>query len=134
VALRHHRQEGIFQIGRSLNWRDGYKISLIGHWKCRHLYTKSAAAHGYQSLSRYTERARRKNLIETVADFRRCELSHSLLIQIKALAISETTLVMRWMRDNMDESVDEIRDGLVSIVPHQLFLLLDKPFMPTSPR
>jgi hypothetical protein len=81
-------------------------------------------AHGYQSISRYTERARKSNLIETVASYKRQDVSRKLLFQINALSLVESTCVMRWMRNDFRATVDEMTASLESIVPAELHELL----------
>ncbi|MDR0513560.1 MAG: TetR/AcrR family transcriptional regulator, partial [Coriobacteriaceae bacterium] len=112
-------QMGIFQIGRSLNWREGYFISLHGHFEHRLLYKNVAKVRGFQALSRYSERARKENLVHTIVDHCHRELSKELLFQVSALAIAETTLAMRWMSDGFSESPSEMAELLESIVPKE---------------
>jgi AcrR family transcriptional regulator len=117
---------GIFQIGRTLSWYDGYYLTCSGHRDLRHLYCKIASARGYQSLPRYSERVRKENLIHTVVDYHKLALTKSLLFQISALAVSETTLACRWMRDGMQASPTEMAEMFVQIVPPELGRIFDR--------
>jgi hypothetical protein len=118
---------GIFEIGRTLNWFDGYFMTCSAHRQLRHLYGYAAKTRGYHSLPRHSERVRKENLIHTIVDYRHHELNRRLLFQVSALALAETSMAIRWMRDGMDESPSEMAQMLTSIVPIPLFELLEVP-------
>lgn len=120
-------QMGIFEIGRTLDWHDGYFISIKGHHEHKHLYSNVTKSRGYQSLSRYSERVRKENLIHTIVDYHHRELSKELLFQISALAIAETTMVTRWMRDGLPGRPDDLAQLLTAIIPRELYELLNRP-------
>lgn len=117
--------KGIFEIGRSLNWQQGYLHTMQEQYNLKDLYHHAAYSKGYHSVPRYVERMRIENLKETLTDYVECELEQELLFQIAAIALLESTLITRWMRDEMKEEPLEMAELMISSVPPRLYALLN---------
>lgn len=115
---------GLFEIGRSLSWHEGFLFTIQGHKDFERLYIQASRAKGYNSLGRHAERARKENLIETITKHKSIELTDELLMQITALSISETMIMTRWMKKGMAKSPLEMADLLITIIPCGLYNLL----------
>lgn len=115
---------GIFEIGRTLPWREGLLFTIQGHKDFEQLYVQASRAKGYNSLSRHAERARKDNLVETISKYKKVELTDELLIQVDALSISETMIMMRWMKKGMTKCPTKMADLLISTIPCGLYNLL----------
>lgn len=115
---------GIFEIGRTLSWYEGLLYTIQGHHDFQRLFVQASRATGYNSLSRHAERARRHNLIETVTKYKHAELSDELNMQIVSLSISETMIMMRWMKKGMAKSPAEMARLITTTIPCDLYELL----------
>ena len=64
-------------------------------------------------------------MTETLVYHRGIAISDRISFQIRALVAMEVTYVLRWLKEGMPLSVDEMADGLDEIVPPDLKAVLN---------
>ena len=119
--------EYLREIGRSFNWKDGYRLNTNEFLKYKNLYQAAFRDRGYQSLFKYAKRDRSDSLHATLVDYLHIQIDEELEFQIQALADVEVGAVSRWFKDGMTIDVDTFCGYLEKLVPQRLHDLLDAP-------
>ena len=118
---------GTDKIGRTLSWREGYYITEAAIAERYDFYVNVAKSKDDKSLDNFAPRMRRDTLTETVVDYRHATLTERLKVQIDAVSRMETYLLPHWHYGAYDMPLDAICDLLASMVPKELFDLLNTP-------
>ncbi|MGV8083078.1 MAG: TetR/AcrR family transcriptional regulator [Coriobacteriia bacterium] len=120
-------KEGIDQIGRTLNWFEGHLITTKGFMEYRPLFNGASFALEFSAARPTFIRHRQETLSETVTEYKHVELTERLAFQIEAVANMEAVMPGRWEAGKYHFSLKELCDLLVSLVPRELFGLLNEP-------
>ena len=120
---------GVAQIGRTLTWEQGHIISTTGYLQFCDILKKAFSSKDYNGLQLYSPRRRERNIYRTLEKYKKVELTKLLQAQTVALAAGETVLFSRYIIEEKDPNVDDFVKILVSIVPKQLYDLLEEPIV-----
>lgn len=121
---------GTAKIGRTLSWREGYYITEAAIAEHFDFYVNAAKSKDYNAIDSYAPRMRRETLTETVVDHRKQKLTERLKFEIDATVQLETYLMPHWHYGAYDVSLETACEWLASMVPHELFELLNTPLKP----
>jgi AcrR family transcriptional regulator len=119
--------EGIYQTGRSLNWYDANLVTTQIFLDIKSFMSKVALSEDYNSIASYGRRRRRETLIETIVDYKHEKLTDELRFQVRYYALAETSAMRDWYIYSQEDSAEHISRLLESIVPGDLYRLLDSP-------
>lgn len=125
--IEHYFNVGSFQIGRTLSWHDGHLITLSGLKRASEFFHKLEVPNGCLPLKRYGTKAHADNLRETLTVYRNIELTDRLDFQIDTFARTRTHITVRWIAAGMNLPVETFVDYTNSVVPPELFGLLEMP-------
>jgi AcrR family transcriptional regulator len=118
---------GIARIGRTLTWEQGHRISTSGFLHHRPLLSKAFQSMDYNGLAMYSPRRRENNLVQTLSEYKKVEITPRLHAQIIALSVGEAAYFHRYLVENNSPKLDELVDALMGIIPPQLYKLLKEP-------
>lgn len=118
------------EIGRTLTWRQGYRLNTREVLKVGDLYKAAFASRGYQSLFSYSKRRRTKSMTCTITDYHAVRLDDELEFQMYALAEAEVGCISHWFKTGMPYGADVMCGYLEGIIPNRLYDLLNKPVDP----
>lgn len=117
----------MFQIGRSLSWHDGIYLHT-SLWDAKKDFQYGFAQSSSYSATRvYAARVFVKALKTTVTDYRKEELTDKLMFQIICASEEIHSAANRRVLRGFDLTPGEFADYATSIVPRDLFELLDTP-------
>lgn len=120
-------ETGVTQIGRTLSWHRGHYITTSGIVQQRDVFVAAAQSNDYNAINSYSERKREDMLIETLTAYQGIALTPNLRAQAIALAAGERAVMARLMKEGDYPPINEIVDCLISIVPRELYIALEKP-------
>jgi len=118
---------GVARIGRTLTWEQGHRISTSGYLHYQPLLSKAFQSMDYNGLATYSPRRREDNLYETLTEYKKVEITPRIQAQIIALSVGEAAYFHQYIANNSSPKLDEVVDALMSIVPPQLYKLLEEP-------
>ncbi len=122
--------KGLNQIGRTLSWYEGYYISEAEFAEMRDFYCRVGKTGNYNALDIYAVRARIESITETLTRFDHVTLTPKLIFQIQAVSNCEVVMMPKWHYGEINATLEELCTYMVSMVPHDLFALLDTPLNP----
>lgn len=122
--LDHLYEDILSQAGRTCTFREANCRMLSEVKRLKHLYVAAAKLSSSQSLALFAQGRRERDLTETLVYHRGIAISDRMSFQIRALVAMEVTYVLRWFKEGMPLSVDEMADGLDEIVPPDLKAVL----------
>lgn len=119
---------GLDQIGRTKNWHDGISYSVYNLANHRaFLCSANKTKHSMEKPAEIAYRHRRTTLEETVTKWMHVELTMRLKYQIDEWAYYSTHIAQAWYCKELDCREEEYVHLLESLVPSELFLLLNEP-------
>ena len=124
-------ENGIDQTGRTLNWLEGHLITTQGMHKYQQLFVKAGQTRDYDGGAPYFIRHRKRNLTETIVDYKKMELTKSLSFQIEALPYIEKNMSNNFEEGLYDLTVSEYCELITDCVPRELFEALNEPVNPS---
>lgn len=125
---------GIDEIGRSLTWFEGHLITTKQFVQYRALLNSGGRLDGYNAGVPTFIRHRQENLMETLVDIQKKELTQRLQFQIEALPHSEYYMTDKFLRGDFGNMrIKQFCDLVISLVPHDLYEALETPAIPTDP-
>ena len=129
--LRVYSSEGLDQIGRTLTWREGLHYSISNLHK-HHTFISAAnrTKHALEAPQEVTCKHRQEILLETIEQYKKVEVTEKLAFQVEAWACLSTQIAAKWYREEFPYSPQQYADYLESVVPSELYLLLNKPANP----
>lgn len=129
--LRIYSSEGLDQIGRTLTWREGLRYSISNLYR-HHVLIAAAnrTKHALEAPQEVTYRHRQEILLETIEQYKRVEVTEKLAFQVEAWARLSTQIAAKWYREELPYSPQQYADYLESVVPSELYLLLNEPANP----
>ena len=130
--VRYCASLGTSKIGRTLSWREGYYITEAAIAEYFDFYVNVTKSKDYNSVDNFAPRFRREVLTETVVEHRHVKLTEKLKAEIDATAHLETYLMPQWHYGAYDVSLETMCDWMASMVPRELFELLNTPIKPQT--
>ena len=121
---------GVGYIGRTLTWEQGHRISTTGYLHYHKLLSKAFQCTDYNGLASYSPRRREENLLETLSEHKRIEITSDIGAQVISLATGETAFFKQYLIEHDEVNVDEVVKAMMSIIPSQLHDLLEEPASP----
>lgn len=122
---------GVNRVGISLNWYNAHLITTTITKQYYDLYSKVRQPNSSdQFFASYYSLKREDALIHAIVDVKKMELTPKLAFQIKGLSHAEEWAIRDWYRGNLEASLQEICEYMVSLVPRELFNALNEPEMP----
>lgn len=119
---------GLDQIGRTKNWHDAISYSVYNLASHRSfLLSANKTKHPMETPAEIAYRHRRATLEETVTEWMHAELTMRLRYQIDEWSYYSTHIAQAWYRKELDCRKEEYINLLESLVPSELFLLLNEP-------
>lgn len=118
---------GFTQIGRTLTWMEGHLITSEAIAGFPNLERESIRANDYNAPMKYTMRRHYDILAETITEYKKHPLTPLLRFQIAALAAAEGSAVHHLLSSGDRLTPQTKAEYLTSIVPHDLFKLLNVP-------
>lgn len=118
---------GVVEIGRTCSWLEGYYRTSLMQYKHRAIFCDRQSLSLTTNLIDFSARYQREALIETITVYHGQEITEQLSFQIEALMLAEGFMSRRWGESGMTIPPRTIAEYLTSIVPHDLFKLLDDP-------
>ena len=121
---------GVGQIGRTLTWKEGHRLTTEALLFERDALSRGAESHDFNSINYHSGRWREKSLTHTLTEHRHVEMTERLRYQIVALAEAEIAIAKRYFSikdQGARMPVNEYISVLVSIVPREIYELLEKP-------
>lgn len=120
-----------YRVGIELGWFDAHLIMTTGTMKYYDLYSKVRQPNSSgQFFASFYSMRREEALKHAIVDVKKMELTSKLAFQIRGLAHAEEWAIRDWYRGNIDVSVEEICEYMVSLVPQELYKALEKPEYP----
>jgi AcrR family transcriptional regulator len=123
-------EKGSNQIGRTLSWHQGYYASEARFAEMDEFYRNVGKTGNYNALDVYALRARETALIETITEYYHVKMTSKLLFQVEAVVNCEVSMLPRWHYGKVDATLEEVCDWMVSMVPDNLFEMLNTPIEP----
>ena len=130
--MRYCSSLGTAKIGRTLSWREGYYVTETAIADHLDFYINAAKSKDYNSIDSFNQRFRRETLTETVVDHRHVLLTEKLKVEIDAAVQLEIYLMPHWHYGDYDISLEAMCDLMASMIPHELFELLNTPIKPQT--
>lgn len=118
---------GTAKIGRTLTWREGYYITEAAIAEHFEFYIYATRSNNYNGIDSFAPRMRRELLAETITQYKNRPLTEKLKFEIDATIRMETYLLPHWHYGDYDISLETACDWMASLVPHELFELLNTP-------
>ena len=119
---------GLDQIGRTKNWHDAISYSVYNLSSHRtFLLSANKTKYKTETPAEIAYRHRRAILEETVVEWKHANLSMRLKHQIDEWSYYSTHIAQSWYCGDLDYKKSEYVDILESLVPSELFLLLNEP-------
>lgn len=116
------------EIGRSYTWFEGffkhYTLLCTEREFLTYTVAKKPIQTNHYDLQRKHEH-RKKTLIQTLVEYQHAELTDLLLFQISAFVYMESEMARRWFNEGLAKSPRVFAREMESVVPHQLYLLLN---------
>lgn len=118
---------GILQIGRIYTWYQGLRITIAGIYKYRSIFTDEQTPDITDSFKNYGANLVDDAFVETLTRYKGVALTHKLSFQIEALGVAQGHMMRKWAEEDMETPSDEMASLLESIVPKDLYILLNEP-------
>ena len=118
---------GVGQIGRTMTWEEGHRITTEAILAEADALNRGAESHDINSINPHSARWREDSIILTLTKYRDVRLTEKLRYQIAALATGEITIAQRYFKAEKRMPLDDYIDTMISIVPSDLYRLLEKP-------
>lgn len=123
---------GLDEIGISLTWFEGHLVTTRGIKRFYDLYSLCEPPETNRMFQSWHATHRKEVLRRTLTEVKGIPLTPKLDFQINALANSEEWAIRDWYRGGIDVGIREICELMISIVPRDLYLALEKPEHPTG--
>lgn len=124
---------GLDEIGVTLTWFEGHLITTRGISCFYDFYAVCESPETNGKLFQSHHAMHRKAVMErTVTQVKRLDLTPKLAFQINALANCEEWAIRDWYKGNMKADLKEICEFMISIVPRDLYHVLEKPEYPSG--
>lgn len=118
---------GVAEIGRKYSWFEGYHRTMTVFRRHKIFYSDPQSPALTGSLLAFSSDLLKNVLIETLTEYKKVELTEKLIFQIEALNFAQGHISRQWGAEGMKISPQTIADYLTSVVPHDLFKLLNEP-------
>ena len=128
--IRHFFKIGTFEIGRTLSWYEGHYITLSCMESNGVFFNRCELPDGCPPLKSIPTREHADNLRETIRKYHHTEITDILDFQITTFAKTRTDITRKWVEDGFKLSPQEFAEYTNSIIPHQLYKLLNVPAIP----
>lgn len=124
--------KGLDQIGRTLSWYDGHMVSTTLFDQFPRLFEGAHLDPSYDAGTAHYVRHRISVLSETITEWKCVPLTQKLSFQIKSLANAEVAMGRNSDAEYKSLPIEMYSELMASIVPRELFNLLDSPASPRS--
>ena len=118
---------GVAHIGRTLTWEQGHRITTTGYLQYRDLLVKAFLSSDYNGLPAYCPRRREDNIIDTLVNYKHVEVTRAIRAQVVSLSAGEAAFFNQYLVEEESPDVDECVQALMSVIPPQLYELLEEP-------
>lgn len=129
LSTRFYKR-GLDQTGRRLNWFEAHLVTTHGFNQFAPLLTSAAKVRDYGGGQPFYIRHRQENLIETLTEWKKVKVTPKLRFQIEALPYAEKTMANNYEMGLYDFGIREYCEYIVSLVPRELYDLLNEPVTP----
>ena len=129
--LRLYSEIGLDEIGRTLTWHEGLSVSVYGLHSYRDFLKAANETKFNDSAPAFvTFEHRKESLIETIECYKGIAVQGRLLFQVETWAKLSTYIASLWHSNRLPYSPEEYMDYLESVIPRQLFEILNSPVSP----
>lgn len=118
---------GVAQIGRTFTWFQGYYWTSLVQHRHRQVFCDKQNVDITSKMMHANSNYQRDQLKKTLADYHHVITNDELSFQIEALLSIEGIMARRWGVDKMTVTPRKHAELMASIVPHELFELLNRP-------
>ncbi len=118
---------GSFEIGRTLNWFEGHYITLTGIARFSLFYRRLELPNGCPPLRQHSTKTHVSNLRETLVTYRGIPMTDRLEFQVETFCKTRTNITKEWIYQGLTPEPSIFAEYTNSIVPPELFALLDIP-------
>lgn len=126
-SIMYIHAKGVNQIGRTLNWEDGYYESEKSILRHKDFFTQAAKSNDYNSLDFFTSRTRKEILAKTVTEYYHQKITPQMSFMIDTAVDIETKAFPNWAAGKYDCSLREMCTWVAQSIPSELFNLLNVP-------
>lgn len=123
-------ETGFGQVGRTLTWEEGNRRTCDGILAKVDMLNKAARSDDRNAINPYWKRWRINTMEETLEKYKGVKVDTDLHYQVMAYAAAQTDLAFDYFNDPNRCSLDEFVNVLTQVVPHDLYVLLEKPENP----
>lgn len=124
---------GVNRVGISLGWFDAHLITTTATKQYYDFYSKVRQPNSAgQYFASYYSQKREEALRHALVDVKRMTLTPKLAFQIRGLSHAEEWAIRDWYQGSVDVGLREICEYMVSLVPEELYLALEKPENPAD--
>ncbi|MDR1713672.1 MAG: TetR/AcrR family transcriptional regulator [Coriobacteriales bacterium] len=118
---------GIDQTGRTLTWFEGHLNTTRGMQRYKTLFLSAAENNEFSAGMPFFARHRVATLKETITQWKHLELTDRLNFQIEALPHAEMVMSNKYESGELNVTLKQFCDLMVSLVPHDLYEALKDP-------
>lgn len=120
-------RKGVAEVGRTVTWRRGHRITTCGILEVKDLFVNAAKSADYNAVNSYSRRKREQDMVCTLEQYHHVEVTPQIHGQIIAAAAAETAVMAHVTSGTLPLDEDDLVELLVSTVPHELFELMGTP-------
>lgn len=120
-------KRGIAEVGRRYSWYEGFYNTALYFYRHRTLFSDPQNAGLTASFVNYSSGYFKQILTETLTKHKNIEITPKLSFQIDAFNYAQGYISRQWAKDGMRLHPDTYADYMASVVPLDLFLLLNDP-------
>jgi len=118
---------GVAHIGRKYNWLEGYYRTTQVFFRHRALYSDPLSPALINSLIAYCSDYLKGAFVDTIVECKGVQLTEKLIFQIEALNYAQGHISRQWGANGMSIPPETVAEYFRSIVPYDLFILLNEP-------
>ena len=118
---------GLVQIGRTCGWEEGFYLTLVGFHRYKALYSDPQSAEFVSSFVDFTAGYQREQIVETILHWKGVPVTEKIRFEIEALSTAQSHMTRRWAHEGMVTPPETLAGYFVSIVPYDLYHLLNEP-------
>lgn len=118
-------KNGVCKIGRTLTWREGYYLTILGFRESHAFFTKEQPPAFMLDFVEFGGQLQRESIVDVLTQCKGIPVDDKLRFQIEALDAAQAHMMRRWCRNGMDINPKDLSECFTSIVPYDLFHLLN---------
>lgn len=122
-ALRH----GMAEVGRRYTWFEGIYRTLLVYYRHKVFYSDPQSTKLINSMILSSSDYLKEELIETITERSKAKPTEKLVFQIESFNFMHSYVARQWGEDGMQVPPEDLAKNLTSVVPRDLFKLLDEP-------